>query len=129
MGTGKQARRKGIASKKKSYKKACSTKRRVKDLDQIQDEIRKVEEEGPKPRPLDDSLPGLGQHYCMVCARYFINATVLAKHLTTKQHKKRLKQTKEPQYTHAEAASGAGQGSTPAHVLQATGAAGMATIQ
>ena len=37
---------------------ACSTKRRVKDLDQIQDEIRKVEEEGPKPRPLDDSLPG-----------------------------------------------------------------------
>jgi hypothetical protein len=40
---------------------------------------------------IDEEKPGLGQHYCVPCARYFVTEKVLKEHLTGKQHKKRFK--------------------------------------
>ncbi|KAG9144618.1 hypothetical protein Leryth_027588 [Lithospermum erythrorhizon] len=49
-----------------------------------------------KPLPLDEDLPGLGQFYCLHCARYFANETVRDDHFKTKRHKKRVKQMMGP---------------------------------
>lgn len=63
MGTGPSARKKGIANKKKQYKKASSTKRRAKDVDQIQ--VR---------RAPDSRIPGAGALHPdptpLACARH-----------------------------------------------------------
>ena len=40
---------------------------------------------------IDETLPGLGQFYCVHCARYFISDQAMTTHLTSKQHKKRVK--------------------------------------
>mmetsp|Transcript_13222 Transcript_13222/g.31351 ORF Transcript_13222/g.31351 Transcript_13222/m.31351 type:complete len:118 (+) Transcript_13222:175-528(+) len=115
MGTGPQGRRRRITAKKKQYKKAVRTRVRAKDVDQIQDEIKKIEEDhgGVAPAlPVDDDLPGRGQFYCLSCARYFINDDVLQYHYRTKQHKKRLKAVMDKPYTHAEAEAGAGMAPT-----------------
>lgn len=59
--------------------------RRTKDLDQIQ-----LVDLDPKHRaaleaqPLDVDLPGLGQHYCVECARYFETDVALTGHWKTK---------------------------------------------
>ncbi len=57
MGRCRVSRRK--TSKTKSYKRALDTKRRPRDIDQIQDDIKKGTEEGkPKSFEIDDDLPG-----------------------------------------------------------------------
>lgn len=74
-------------------------------LDQVADDIknpRRVEFE------IDLDLPGLGQHYCVQCARHFISGKVLAAHKRTKPHKARLRELKEKPYTQAEAEAAAG---------------------
>jgi len=59
-----KVRQGGKSHKKKlCYKKAAQTKRRAKDLDQIQDELKK-----PAHQPLDIDKPGMGQFYCISCA-------------------------------------------------------------
>jgi hypothetical protein len=96
-------------SKNKQFKKSHDTKRRARDIDQIQDELRKVQETGVdlKFEP-DEDLPGMGQFYCSQCARHFGNQVALAAHLITKVHKRRLKDLAQEQYTQAEADRGAG---------------------
>ena len=42
-------------------------------------------------QPIDEHRPGLGQHYCIACARYFITETAKKEHEAKKEHKKRLK--------------------------------------
>ena len=49
--------------------------------------------------PIDEDLPGLGQFYCIFCSRYFLNQKSLEIHYKTKEHKKRVKVTKEKPYT------------------------------
>ncbi|XP_026192769.1 zinc finger protein 593 [Cyclospora cayetanensis] len=45
----------------------------------------------PSPSlPVDEDLPGAGQHLCRACSRYFINKETLEKHCSTKGHKRRL---------------------------------------
>uniref|UniRef100_A0A7S1GEP6 C2H2-type domain-containing protein n=1 Tax=Bicosoecida sp. CB-2014 TaxID=1486930 RepID=A0A7S1GEP6_9STRA len=113
MGNGPQGRRRRITAKKKQYKKASRTRVRAKDVDQIQDEIKKMEESDVvAPLPIDDDLPGRGQFYCISCARHFINDDVLAYHYRTKQHKRRLKAVMADPYSQAEAEAGAGMGAT-----------------
>jgi 4-hydroxybenzoate polyprenyltransferase len=51
-----------------SYYKAKRTKNRCKDLDQVQDEVAAVLAGKPKALPVDEDLPGLGQHYCLTCS-------------------------------------------------------------
>ena len=52
---------------------------------------------------LDEYKPGLGQHYCLQCARYFISTHAITEHFKTKEHKKRMKTVKEIPYSHEEA--------------------------
>ncbi len=84
-------------------------KRRTKDIDQIQDELREIAEGRRSAAAyLDAEAPGGGAHVCVPCSRHFISAAVLEEHCRTKPHKKRVKQVAEPQYTQKEADAGAG---------------------
>eukprot|EP00920_Eleutheroschizon_duboscqi_P007478 GHVT01017049.1.p2 GENE.GHVT01017049.1~~GHVT01017049.1.p2 ORF type:complete len:107 (+),score=27.73 GHVT01017049.1:206-526(+) len=77
-------------AKNRSVKRGTrDLKRRVKDADQILEEIR----QGPpaQPPPLDDDLPGLGQHHCVSCSRYFIDSQAMQVHNASKKHKRRAK--------------------------------------
>eukprot|EP00954_Amorphochlora_amoebiformis_P024964 1369851-Amorphochlora_amoeboformis.AAC.1 len=96
---------------KLDHRKAVKVKRRKKDLDQIQDEIKIVVKKGLK-LPFDPDLPGLGQFYCPHCARYFINLNTLRNHERTKDHKKQMKRVEEKQYTQKEAEEAAGLGTS-----------------
>ena len=48
----------------------------------------------PGKRPVNTELPGLGQHYCDSCARYFTTEHAATVHLKSKFHKKRVKELK-----------------------------------
>jgi bud site selection protein 20 len=57
---------------------------------------------------LDETKPGLGQFYCIPCAKYFENEKALAHHQRGKVHKRRLKVIKQGPYTVEEADMAAG---------------------
>ncbi|KAF5369651.1 hypothetical protein D9615_010247 [Tricholomella constricta] len=84
---------------------------RTKDLDIIQ-----LIDLDPKNRaaleaqPLDFEKPGLAQHYCVECAKYYETDVALNSHWRSKVHKRRCKQLKEPAYTIEEAERAAGLG-------------------
>ena len=62
---------------------------------------------------LDPDKPGLGQFYCIACARYCINQKALDDHRKCSKHKRREKMLlTETPYSHAEANAGAGRGAT-----------------
>ena len=55
--------------KHKTLYKSLRTRRRAKDVDQVQDEIAAVQRNPQlNQRSLDFDLPGMGQHYCLCCA-------------------------------------------------------------
>ncbi|KAI0028883.1 hypothetical protein K488DRAFT_80448 [Vararia minispora EC-137] len=91
--------------------RACRTRARTKDLDQIQ-----LIDLDPKNRakleaqPLDYEKPGLAQHYCVECAKYFETDQALNSHWRSKVHKRRCKTLREPVYTIEEAERAAGLG-------------------
>lgn len=59
---------------------------------------------------VDLDLPGAAQHYCLHCARYFIDDHSLQDHFKTKVHKRRLKALELEPYTVEESERAAGQG-------------------
>lgn len=60
---------------------------------------------------LDDDTPGGGAHYCIPCARYFVSGHALAKHTSSKPHKRRAKQLAGAKpHTQADADAAAGMG-------------------
>jgi bud site selection protein 20 len=78
-------------SKNKQYKKSVDTKRRPRDVDQIQDDLKKAAETNENISfEIDEDLPGLGQHYCVTCARHFGDQSTLELHTQTKDHKRRF---------------------------------------
>ena len=88
MGRVSHSRRR--TSKNKEYKKAVDTKRRPRDVDQIQDDMAKEKELGAKKTfEIDEDLPGLGQYYCTTCARHFSDQGTLDLHEVSKFHKRR----------------------------------------
>ncbi|KAJ8968975.1 hypothetical protein NQ314_002007 [Rhamnusium bicolor] len=60
---------------------------------------------------VDIDKPGGAQHYCLHCARYFINNTALQDHFKTKVHKRRLKALELEPYSIEESERAAGFGS------------------
>lgn len=60
---------------------------------------------------VDLEKPGFAQHYCIHCAKYFINQRALEDHFRSKIHKKRLKDLQTEPYTQEEAERAAGHGS------------------
>jgi len=70
------------------------TKRRTRDFDEIYTDLQRESIEKTMKHmtsTINEDLPGLGQFYCISCARYFINKSALEIHQTTKGHKKRHK--------------------------------------
>lgn len=60
---------------------------------------------------VDLDLPGAAQHYCLHCARYFIDEHALNEHFKTKVHKRRLKALELEPYSIEESERAAGHGS------------------
>mmetsp|Transcript_24238 Transcript_24238/g.34749 ORF Transcript_24238/g.34749 Transcript_24238/m.34749 type:complete len:137 (-) Transcript_24238:1229-1639(-) len=107
MGRVRTSRRR--TSKNKEYKKHHDTKRRSRDIDQIQDDLKKEAETNKSiDFEPDEDLPGLGQYYCTPCARHFANEVTLAKHAESKLHKRRLKDVTRPGYSQLDAELAAG---------------------
>jgi bud site selection protein 20 len=78
------------ATKNKQYKKGHATKSRKRDIDQIQDDLKKEDTAGQNLQfEYDEDLPGLGQFYCTPCARHFMNLETLQCHEKSKIHKRR----------------------------------------
>ncbi|KAM9321338.1 zinc finger protein 593 [Gastrophryne carolinensis] len=97
--------------KKKNIAKQWKTKRRVKDLDQIHEDMLPENAGRLLKQEIDYDLPGNAQHYCLHCARYFVDLKTLKEHFKTKVHKRRLKQLRDEPYTQEEAERAAGMGS------------------
>ncbi|XP_050517193.1 zinc finger protein 593 homolog [Diabrotica virgifera virgifera] len=96
-------------------KKKWRTKRRTKDLDQIDEDIKPENTEKLLNQDIDFDKPGSAQHYCIHCARYFISDSALQDHFKTKVHKRRLKALETEPYTieDSERAAGLGNWKTP----------------
>ncbi|KAJ3022166.1 UNVERIFIED_CONTAM: Bud site selection protein 20 [Siphonaria sp. JEL0065] len=94
----------------RDVKRASRTRARTKDLDQIQEDIAKKgtgSTDAAAPE-LDPDLPGLGQFYCIHCAKYFVSQPAMDVHLASKPHKKRVKVLQEPAYTQRDAEAAVG---------------------
>ncbi|OMH83367.1 Zinc finger protein [Zancudomyces culisetae] len=102
-------RRSRVHKNIKDISKKYRTKRRTKDLDQIQQDLSQPEAlEKIQNQEPDADLPGLGQHYCIECSKHFVNEESLSNHKRGKIHKKRVRILKEPAYTQKEAELAAG---------------------
>ncbi|KAK9394732.1 zinc finger protein [Crotalus adamanteus] len=106
----KSSRRTG-SHKAHSLARQWKTKRRRRDLDQIHHDMLPENATKLLRQELDPDLPGNAQHYCLHCARYFIDLKGMKDHFRSKVHKKRLKQLSEEPYTQEEAERAAGMGS------------------
>ncbi|EDQ92056.1 uncharacterized protein MONBRDRAFT_17559 [Monosiga brevicollis MX1] len=93
-----------------NHKKYIKSKRKTKDVDQIHEDFKPEVLEKLMQPEVDGDLPGLGQFYCVHCARYFVNQLSLAGHFKSKVHKRRVKQLSETPYSQAEADAAAGLG-------------------
>ena len=96
---GHAQRRKGNTAKHKQIGKSRKTKRYQRDIDQIVNDLEPQNIIKFNNLEIDEDLPGLGQFYCVFWAKYFINKNVLENHYKTKEHKKRVKRTKQDIYT------------------------------
>jgi bud site selection protein 20 len=96
---GQPTRRKKNLAKHKEYGKIRRTRNKTKDIDQILEDLLPQNITKYENQPIDENLPGLGQHYCIACANYYVDDNSLQSHYKSKEHKKRVKRLKEPAYT------------------------------
>ncbi|BES99082.1 Zinc finger protein [Nesidiocoris tenuis] len=92
-------------------KKRWRTKRRKKDLDQINEDLKPEKAAELLDQEVDLDKPGDAQFYCLHCARYFIDEKAMKEHFRTKVHKRRLKALEAEPYTIEESERAAGHGS------------------
>lgn len=96
-------------------RKRWRTRRRTKDLDQINEDLKQENTEKLLNQEIDADKPGKAQFYCLHCARYFIDDQALNEHFRTKVHKRRMKALELEPYTIEESERAAGFGNyTPA---------------
>ncbi|XP_022192881.2 zinc finger protein 593 homolog [Nilaparvata lugens] len=86
------------------------TRRRTKDLDEIDHDIHH-KAEPLLNQEIDVDRPGNAQFYCLHCARYFISDEAMNDHFRTKVHKRRLKALELEPYSIEESERAAGMGS------------------
>ncbi|KAJ9575538.1 hypothetical protein L9F63_007608 [Diploptera punctata] len=91
--------------------KRWRTKRRKKDLDEIDEDLKDENAKKLLNQDIDLDKPGNAQFYCLHCARYFISDQALKEHFRTKVHKRRLKALELEPYTIEESERAAGKGS------------------
>ncbi|XP_045503383.1 zinc finger protein 593 homolog [Colias croceus] len=91
-------------------KKRWRVRNRKKDLDEIDGDLKEGKAEKLLNQDVDLDLPGAAQHYCLHCARYFIEDKALQEHFKTKVHKRRLKALELEPYTIEESERAAGFG-------------------
>ncbi|XP_046665357.1 zinc finger protein 593 homolog [Homalodisca vitripennis] len=92
-------------------KKKFKTKRKTKDLDEIDRDLKVECAEKLLNQEIDVDKPGNAQFYCLHCARYFIDDHSMKEHFRTKVHKRRLKALEIEPYTIEDSERAAGQGS------------------
>ena len=90
-------------------KKGWRTKRRTRDLDQIDTDLGEGKVEKLLAQEVDFDKAGLGQFYCVHCAKDFINPKAFQDHVKGKPHKRRLHALKTDPYTIEEANRAAGE--------------------
>ncbi|KAL8971779.1 MAG: hypothetical protein Q9183_000894 [Haloplaca sp. 2 TL-2023] len=85
------------------------TKRRTRDLDQVHADLRSSKHlsEHKSAKPAED-LPGLGQWYCVECAKFFESEHSMQQHARGKNHKRRVRALKEEPYSQKEADAAVG---------------------
>lgn len=91
-------------------KKRWRVRNRKKDLDQIDEDLKEGTSDKLLNQDVDLDLPGAAQHYCLHCARYFIDEKALNEHFKTKVHKRRLKALELEPYSIEESERAAGHG-------------------
>lgn len=101
---GKPTRRRNNTAKNKAYHKIMKTKRFVKHNDQRFEDLKPENVERVTNQPIDEDLPGLGQFYCVHCAKYFVTKVAQETHDRTRQHKKLVKELQTKPYDLREAA-------------------------
>ncbi|PYH84223.1 putative C2H2 finger domain protein [Aspergillus aculeatinus CBS 121060] len=87
------------------------TKRRTRDYDQVRADIQSSKHLTQYKATKDpEDLPGLGQHYCVECSKWFESEFNLVGHKKGKNHKRRLRIIREEAHSQkaAEAAVGLG---------------------
>ncbi|KAJ2786805.1 hypothetical protein GGI15_001216 [Coemansia interrupta] len=103
-----RVRRKRMHCNNKELHHKYKTKRRTKDLDQIEADLLPENKQRLLTQPEDEDLPGLGQHYCIECAKYYIDDRTLTEHRRGREHKRRIRDLKAPAYTQKEAEAAVG---------------------
>ncbi|KAE8450042.1 hypothetical protein EG329_007181 [Mollisiaceae sp. DMI_Dod_QoI] len=85
------------------------TRRRLRDLDQISEDLRSPKHlEQHKSLKAAEDLPGLGQFYCIECAKWFESEHSLVTHRKGSTHKRQVKALKDEPYTQKEAEAAIG---------------------
>ncbi|KAJ2492039.1 hypothetical protein IWW37_001753 [Coemansia sp. RSA 2050] len=103
-----RVRRKRMHCNNKELHQRYKSKRRTKDLDQIQEDLKPENRQRLLNMAEDEDLPGLGQHYCVECSRYYIDERALGEHIRGREHKRRVRDLKVPAYTQKEAEAAVG---------------------
>jgi len=85
------------------------TRRRLRDLDQISSDMQSPKHlEQFKNLKAAEDLPGLGQFYCIECAKWFESEHSLVTHRKGSAHRRRVKALKDGPYTQKEAEAAIG---------------------
>jgi len=85
------------------------TRRRTRDLDQIAADLQSPKHlEQHKSTKAAEDLPGLGQFYCIECAKWFESEHSMVTHRKGSTHKRRLKALKDEPYSQKEAEAAIG---------------------
>ena len=96
---------------RKDHKNDWKTKRKTKDLDEIDADLLPEKRQKLINQEFDPEQVGGAQWYCVHCARYFVSEDVMKGHFRSKPHKKRLKQLIDEPYSIEESERAAGMGS------------------